>query len=442
MNSEIIFYSVFGLTIFIGFLNSFKIYYSISHIKKQYDLLVNKEPSQYPNIFILMPVLRESKVIERSLGNLSELKYPEEKLRIVVITTDREYELTSSGPNTIQLARAKIKFLNEKLGRELFISLHYPHKSGVKSDQLNYALKIISERFPMEIDDNTYIGTYDADSSIQKNVLELLAADGSINGWADAYQQPTLYTKNYPEENVLAGSFSLLQTAFSFYHENYNFITQSYIARKKHVPFFLKKMRYFIGHGLFVKWSALKEVGLFPTPIEDTRLGHIFSYLNKEIRILPSFDVVETTPGIISRMNQASVWFIGESYFWKDKQIAKKIKPISVTQSTWLDIYKFYRNAVWMLRGEALLTLFALSVYKIGPTAFLLLFVYLILPVLVMIMNLSSKIRIVRIKLFLSLLLSPIEFLFMSLGPLLGFIKTCVFRSQNKKFLFPKTERK
>lgn len=441
MNSEIILYLAFSLTIFVGLLNSFKIYYSIFYIKKQYRFLISRESTHHPNIFILMPVLRESKVIESSLENLSELKYTEGKLRVVVVTTEREYEVPSLGPDTIQIARAKIESLNQKLGKELFLNIHYPYEAGIKSDQLNYAIKILLEKFPAEFNNNTYIGTYDADSFIQQNILELLATDGSINGWPDAYQQPTLYTKNHPDENLLAGSFSLLQTAFAFYHENYNFIIQSRILHQKNTPFFLKRMRYCIGHGLFVKWSALKEIGLFPTPIEDTRLGHIFSYLNKEIRILPSFDVVETTPSTISRIRQASVWFIGESYFWKDKEIAKKLKPIPILQTLWLGAYKFYRNAVWMLRGEIFLMLFVLSFYKIGPVAVLLPLIYLVLPILIMISGLGGKIKISRIKILLSLLLSPIEFFFMSLGPLLGFIKNCIFRSQNKKFLFPKTER-
>jgi len=434
-------YTAFILTIFIGLINSFKIYYSTSYIKKQYKLLADHKPSVFPDIFILMPVLRESKVIKSSLENLSKLKYPKEKLRIIVITTEREYELVSHGPDTIQIAKTKIDFLNEKLGRELFLNVHYSHKVGIKSDQLNYALKVLSERFPASFKDDTYIGTYDADSSIQQDVLKLLVADGSINGWADAYQQPTLYTNNHPDENFLAGSFSLLQTSFAFYHENYNFITQSLLFRRKNPSFFLKKMRYCIGHGLFVKWSALKEIGLFPTPIEDTRLGHIFSYLDKEIRILPSFDIVGTTPKALRRIKQASVWFIGEGYFWKDRQIAKNVRPIPFVQSLWLGIYKFYRNAVWMLRGEMFLVIFFLSLYKIGTAAFLLPFIYLIIPVLVMLCGIKDRIKIGRMKILISLLLSPIEFLFMSLGPLWGFIKTFILRSENKTFLFPKTER-
>lgn len=441
MINEIFLYSTFSLTIFMGLLNSFKIIYSISYIKRQYKFLTNRGPSHRPCIFILMPVLRESKVIENSLENLSELNYPKEKVRIVVITTEREYEAVLPGLNTIELAKTKTESLNKKLGRELFLNIHYPHRIGIKSDQLNYALKILSEKFPDDFKDDTYIGTYDADSLIQQNILELLATDGSINGWADAYQQPTLYTKNHPKENVLAGSFSLLQTAFAFYHENYNFITQSNIIRRKKSPFFMKKMRYCIGHGLFVKWSTLKEVGLFPTPIEDTRLGHIFSYLDKEIRLLPSFDVVETTPNATSRIKQASVWFIGESYFWKDKQIANKVQPIPFLQSFWIGTYKFYRNSVWILRGELFLALFIFSLYKAGLVAILLPLIYLVLPVLIMIILLNRKIRVGRVKILMSLLLSPIEFLFMSLGPLLGFIKIFIFRSQNKKFLFPKTER-
>ena len=426
MSSEIILYSASAFFVFLGLLNSFKVSHSLAHIKKQQKNLAAKKAEYCPDVFVLIPVLREAKIIGNSLENFSRLKYPADKLNIVVVTTEKEHE-TFSEPDTPEVVKTKITLLNKRLEREAFLHIHYPNKDGVKSDQLNYAIEKLSQKFPSRFQDNTYIGVYDADSSTNDDVIELLAADGSVNGWADAYKQQTLYIKNHPGGNILAGSFSLLQTAFAFYHENYNLITAS-------------KMRYLIGHGLFVKWSSLKEAGLFPTPVEDTRLGHIFSYLKKDIRLLPSFDTVETAPRITARIRQASVWFIGESYFWMDRKIATKIKPIPSLRILWLGTYKLYRNAVWMFRGGILLILLALLIYKFGPSALLPPLIYLTLPIVILISKLD-QINVSWPKILFSLLLSPVEFLFMSLGPLVGFIKTSIFRSDNKNFLFPKTER-
>ena len=114
-------------------------------------------------------------------------------------------------------------------------------------------------------------------------------------------------------------SFALLQTRYSLGYEVPIFLNSKRNIRRK-----IGKMAYCLGHGLFVRADFLKKLNFFPSPIEDTRFGHILSYLKYEIRLLPSLAVTEVVQKFTWLLRQSSVWFIGESYFLKDYKIAKK----------------------------------------------------------------------------------------------------------------------
>src|SRR3989344_1468470 len=152
MSTDQFLYLAFYFTIFLGLFNSAKIIYSTSCLNKQRKLLIHNNGYRisHPNIFLIIPVLRESSVIENTLDSFSKLEYPKDKLKIVVVTTEREYEVPQSGLNTIEVVKRKIESLNNKLASQIFLTIHYPHKRGVKSDQINYAIRELSNKFQSE----------------------------------------------------------------------------------------------------------------------------------------------------------------------------------------------------------------------------------------------------------------------------------------------------
>lgn len=439
-----------------GILNSLKVvssvFYMLNELERLKNFSIKIKKSSLPEFFIIIPVLRESRIIEKTLEHFSKIDYFLEKLHIVIVTTEREFELNNDlNKNTIEIVKNKIVELNKKLNKKVFTCIHYPYNYGVKSDQINYALKDLSTKFPKKLNSKTYIGIYDADSFINKNTLKLLAKDAFINNYPEVYQQPSLYFKNYLFYNSeFAKAFSFIQSAYTFYYESYNFIKQSKFLSKENNCFLRKKMLYLIGHGLFINWYTLKKIAFFPTPIEDTRLGHILSYLNKDVKILPSFDIVETEQKILSRIKQISVWFIGESFLKKDLIIAKKINKVPLRFALWLMIYKLYRNAVWILRGSTLFIILILMLLNGNfLISFLILFIYLYLPIITL-WFLLDKIGILApiplrdIKKNFSvftILFIPLEFFIISCGAFLGAIKMIFFLNRDEKFLFPKTER-
>ncbi len=446
---------VSAITIFFGVVNAVRLHTSVRHLKRQrarFEREQIDESSGWPNIIILIPVLREGMVVKQALQSFSRLRYPKTKLKIVVVTTEREFEGSfDDKKNTIAIARNKINELNAGNQYESFLHIHYPHRQGVKADQLNYAVSQLRILLPDYFSDQTYIGLYDADSVTADNTLEVLATDAVTYKYPNIYQQPTFYFNNYstlPSNfgGLLSKSFSWLQSAFALYHEADLFISQS--KRKSG----LTRMEYCIGHGMFVRWPFLKSIGLFPTPIEDTRLGHIASYLGEKVKILPAFNSVDVTIGIRSQIKQFSVWFTGEAFILEDLKIARKITPRLSFRVIWLATYKIYRNTAWIARAfllfAAIIILIIIHYYFL---AFLTGFLYLYLPLIVMRLDMPDIQKLTaggRQRLYRSLLqtigmilVAPIEFLIMSIGPLLGLFNFLAYRIGSRTLYLPKTER-
>lgn len=343
------YYIIYGLSLFI---NTKKI------LKLKIFNWAKSESGYYNdsiNFIILIPVLREQKIIKETFDFLLSLEYDFSKLKIVIITTEREFldkKTLKQQPSTPEIVKQLIPTLNKNLNKELFFNIHYLYRRGVKSDQLNYALnKLLKENPKIFESKNFYIGLYDADSKTDKSILKFLADDAIKNNFPIVYQQPTIYLKNYdllPNNinGLFMKSFALWQTRYSLGYEIPMFLNSAINTRRR-----LAKMEYCIGHGLFIRADFLKKIGFFPTPIEDTRFGHILSYLKEEITLLPVFEITEVTHKISRLIKQTSVWFTGESFIINDWKIANKIRGVEKIRSLSLILHKLFRNFIWAIEG-------------------------------------------------------------------------------------------
>jgi hypothetical protein len=191
-----------------------------------------------PFIFILLPVLREQRLLAETLNAFTKLQYPLHRLRIFVITTEKETVqqqaakikllslahdiasrrwsesrllekylgvfpedalkkmLAAAGrmeketdmygfllrafeayPTTIDLVRKNVPLLNAQAGMALFTHLHYPSGDGNMAQQLAYGC----EQLPRYLADvkaspsNTYLAVYNADSRPHADTLRCAA---------------------------------------------------------------------------------------------------------------------------------------------------------------------------------------------------------------------------------------------------------------------------
>lgn len=448
MITELWFYIAVFVSV-IGVINSYKIFRVKIYTQKTWN--ANKDifydDTQLPNFVILLPLLRETKYVKTLLEKIANIQYPKDKLKVIIITSIRENEILKEGEDTISLVVRNIERLNVSLREKLFIHYHSTDFEGIKSDQLNFGIKEFVKENPHMDKDKTYVGIYDADSIIQENTLKIIGLDSVKNNFPPAYQQPTYYFANYERpsesllENIFSRAFGLLQTSYAFYVENYNYIDRYPIL----VPF--PKLLYLVGHGMFITLSTLEKVNFFPSPIEDTRLGHILSFLNIPIRLVFIPDSVDVATSVWRRIRQSSVWFLGVTYFRKDFKIANGISRVSIIKKYWFYLYRIYRNTIWVTRGILIWVLILLGLYvKFLGLTLLMVFLYLYLPVISMIYTVNKispreTQSIYMGNLIPSLIILPIEYLLMSTGALYGLGKMIFMHNSSKKDLFPKTEK-
>ncbi len=451
------------LVIFVG------IYYLFSGISlavnnvKSLNLLLTRKKAKLKNLnpkvnfIILLPVLREEKIIKTTLEHLGSFKYPLSKLKIIVITTQRELieKKPVSSQNTIEIVKKVIPLINYRLNKKVFFHFHYPFTFGGKADQLNFALKKLKKENPRVFKNRfTYIALYDADTISDPYILQILAKDAKENNYPFVYQQPVIYLKNYnllPStiNGYLMKSFALLQTRYSLGYEMPMFLNSPKNIKRR-----MGKMMYCLGHGLFVRADFLEKIGFFPTPIEDTRFGHILSYLRCEIKLLPSLAITEVPKKFKQLLNQESVWFIGESYFLKDYKIARNLQKIDKIWALSLIFYKFYRNFLWATEGlifGGIILIAGFLSYKIFLLPLIigfLIYTYFCCYFLLVSYKKISYLSNYRIEFypckkdyFLTLFFLPLVVFLLFLGPQLGFIRFLKAMFAGKRPFIPKTPR-
>lgn len=173
------YYIVSGLTMIIMSLKTIK---DIKNAKNSKIKLKN-------NYYIILPVLKEQNIIVESIDYFYDLTKYEEKVKVFVITTEREDDEYIKNPKytTYDIAKNKIN----KLGiQDKIILLKAPREFIGKVGQMNFAYQYIIEN-----NKNGYIGVYDIDSRPPKEIfynIEHLLENKNIK--TDIFQQASSWS--------------------------------------------------------------------------------------------------------------------------------------------------------------------------------------------------------------------------------------------------------
>ncbi|MFW6025486.1 MAG: glycosyltransferase [Candidatus Woesearchaeota archaeon] len=348
---------------------------SIKFISKKQKNQNKKNNNDLPFIYILLPVLREQKVIEETINNLLKINYPASNYKIVAITTEKEIFEKESNRNKLQniakklskgckknffienylgffpedklrdihnrlnfkkydyvLSEVKKEYNNfpttielldafkKKIDDNRFAVMHYPHTDGVMAHQLNYACERLIEN---KNNLNNYICIYNADSKIDKNTL--LEAGKLIKKKKEkkfVIQQSAIFLNNYKRlKNGMNKFFvyaaGLFQSYWTFSVEIPKILRQKNSIKNKNV-----KLAHCVGHGLFIKLGLLKELGFFPikTFNEDLAFGFILSANRIPIYPLKSLEIADTPETLSSLINQKKVWFYSYLEYYKARK--------------------------------------------------------------------------------------------------------------------------
>lgn len=233
---------------------------------------------KYVDIYVLLPALKEQKIIKSTIDWFKKMKY-KGNIKYIIITTEKEeneYKVNNiKEKTTSELTKKYLKEIKDKR----FIHIHYPKINGNKSSQMNYAIEKIKEE--VKDLDNTYISVFDFDSRPDKNTFNELNKVAQNRNKPDEIQQIPLTIRNYAETSKK----SIIMTIYSLQHMVRSLVIEKF-KFQIYTLFKIDISKYFMGACMHLKLSTLIEHGLFPIFVDDLTLGYRYSIHKKRCEYL------------------------------------------------------------------------------------------------------------------------------------------------------------
>jgi hypothetical protein len=255
-----------------------------------------------PSLTVVIPALREQRVMPRSLASFLHLAIDWPRLRVVVVTAARETAQTAVGQQTTeQLCRELARQHNDQLGREVFHVVSYSGE-GRRASQLNYAVTALDRLAPATGDE--YIAVYDADAVPDGRLRAHVARAAA--GRPAMIQQPMLPA--FPagvggrRSAVMSGQdLAAFRRTIGIEYRRIK------VARwcapgggRRALGTLMRPMVYGVGSGLIVRRDKIEDIGFFQEPHDDLAVGHRLSMAGEPIAVLPSINVVEPYQSVAS----------------------------------------------------------------------------------------------------------------------------------------------
>lgn len=249
---------------------------------------ISVDEKDLPNVSILIAALNEEQVIERTLSNLVKVKYPKEKLEILIVAS-------GSTDRTEEICR---KF------KEITV-LNDPVQKPGKPAALNYGVKNVK---------NDIIVMYDADCIVQPDSLIPLAATLTDSQYEGAVGPVQIHNR----VNSLTKGISL----------EYCFFTGRGLMF--HIKQRLGRHPEFMGSNCAIRKSALEKLGGFNEEelTEDLRIGFELRTQNKKVGFAPEARVEEMAPTTWDAFyKQRLRWYLG--YFRIIDSYKSQLGPVT-----------------------------------------------------------------------------------------------------------------
>lgn len=240
-------------------------------------------------LHILVPGLREQAYMTRTVAAFARLAEDCEQVRVWFVTTERE-EAEHRGPTTRTL-----------LERELAARhvprvsiLHYPHDTGNKASQLNWALAKLCADAGEPQARRTYVGVFDFDSQPHPQTGSFVV-ERATQGTPEVIQVVPLNT------STLNGPPNHLPIRAMIGVEAWHHATRSLGVERWKLDRSERERRlaqYIVGAGVFLRLDALRDAGGFPF-VDDVPLGYWLFLRGAKFATVPVFNTVDL-PGTLS----------------------------------------------------------------------------------------------------------------------------------------------
>ena len=388
---------------------------------------------KWKDIYVLLPALKEQKILKQTLQHFSNVKY-KGNIQFIVITSEKEEaeykKLNIKYKTTNVLADEELLSLKDKR----FIHLHYPKVNGNKSSQLNYALDYINK---MVIDQkNTYISVFDFDSEPALNTFTDLNKVAVMRNNPDAILQVPLCCKNFSflsqkTRNILVILYSLQHTIRTCAVEKMKILLCSLTN--------LKIPQYFMGACMHLRMDTLMKNGKFPF-VDDLTLGYRYSIQNLNFAYLPNKNFTLIYNNVFDYMNSATLIFKGISTY-----ISEIIKS---SKNYWGKFKMFIAGTgnllIFTVVPYIIVIYYVISIIngKFSLLFFLMMSTHYLWSLSSYLIFLNNGVKTQNgINLILSIGISPIWQLFRPTGFILYFKRLIISKMRNETMSYRKTER-
>lgn len=267
-------------------------------------------PVAQRSLYFLLPALREQNAVFSTLSVFTDLCRGHARVKVVVITTEREEHEKARHGFSESTADLVLKYKQQHDNDDRIVHLHYPRIDGNKSHQLNYAVDWL-RRNGATIDD--YVAIYDFDAKPAANTVEEFFASAGGEAY-DAIQQVPLPVRRIEQRLAdgraacVAESVLHLQRSLPIEKWRLLFNDRSGLRLLPH---------YLCGSGMFVRLESFDKYGQLPF-VDDVPFGYRLYVYGARMGVLTSYNQVDAHLSIRAVVNSNVFVFNGVIRFFDE----------------------------------------------------------------------------------------------------------------------------
>ena len=302
------------------------------------------QPELNPFFYVVLPALREAAGLSATVMHCLQLLNGHSGV-LIIVTTQREY---SAGPVGIDEESDTVSVASRLSDRVGIVHLHYPDPTGIKADQLNYAVNWAIEKGQHQSHNGpAFFAFYDADSRPPTNSLLHFAEAIRKSPDVDVFHQSSRFEARVGDSARRQSFTQLLGLAFAE--------SEALRANRFVLGFELPRLRnrleqthrlkrklsryvfaHVTGHGLCIRASLLQRMQFPPkSPLEDMHYSFLLCLRDMDMVPLRSLDVAEVPPTPRTQYEQLSRWFYGpgrwQSYLAAESSAGARAYVVSLS---------------------------------------------------------------------------------------------------------------
>lgn len=301
--------------------------------------------------YIVIPCLQEQKTISKTIDYFTNfINSTEINAELFIVTTNKEQLLTKQGKTTFEIVKEQISTSDKYKFVHL---LNYPKVEGMMADQLNYSIDMINTMYTVD-NRHDYFCVYNADSRPGRDTFNQAKIVASEKQFPLVMQEYSAFFSNLKSLSPIMRGFAGYQTNFELINGFTNAVLPSIFLRN-HV----------VGHGLFIRFDYLTQIGGFNTYFwcEDIYLSFYLRSQGIAIEPLFTLEYGESPKKLKILAKQNANWFKTLSDNYKIYQVVSQNKK-SKKFRTILYYLNQVRGAIaWLLLPSFYLTIFIVLIF-------------------------------------------------------------------------------